>query len=91
MKQHGGTEWWVEDLAEVCAQFQLDLSCLVDGELDEVAAASAIAHLEDCPVCRTFFDDARDQIRAHRELADPEGLLARYTALLGGPAALDVE
>lgn len=89
--KHQGTEWWVDDLAEVCIQFQLDLSCLVDGELDELAAASAIAHLEDCGVCRAFFDDARDQVRAHRELADPDGLLARYAALLGGHPALDVE
>ncbi|HEX6881985.1 MAG TPA: hypothetical protein VF530_01320 [Planctomycetota bacterium] len=91
MNPHGtnphGTDWWVDDLAEVCAQFQLDLSCLVDGELDEVAGARAIAHLEDCGVCRTFFDDVRDQVRAHRELARPEGLLARTSALLGGGLA----
>ncbi|NOT30944.1 MAG: hypothetical protein HOP15_10900 [Planctomycetes bacterium] len=86
-----GTDWWVDDLAEVCVQFQLDLSCLVDGELDEVAAAGAIAHLEDCQSCRTFFDDARDQVRAHRELADPEGLLARYSTLLGERAGSDLE
>jgi len=86
-----GTDWWVDDLAEVCVQFQLDLSCLVDGELDEVAAANAIAHLEDCQVCRTFFDDARDQVRAHRELADPDGLLTRYSALLGRRGHGDLE
>lgn len=86
-----GTDWWVDDLAEVCVQFQLDLSCLVDGELDEVAAASAIAHLEDCLSCRTFFDDARNQVRAHRELADPEGLLARYSTLLGERGGSDLE
>ena len=48
------SEWWVDDLQDVCVQFQLDLSCLVDGELDEVAAAHAIAHLEDCSVCRSL-------------------------------------
>lgn len=82
MNPHG-TDWWVDDLEEVCVQFQLDLSCLVDGELDEVAGANAIAHLENCEACRAFFDDARAQVRAHRELADPEGLLARYSALVG--------
>jgi tetratricopeptide (TPR) repeat protein len=82
MSPHG-TDWWVDDLAEVCVQFQLDLSCLVDGELDEVAGANAIAHLEECAVCRAFFDDARMQVRAHRELADPQGLLARFSVLLG--------
>jgi len=86
-----GTDWWVDDLEDVCVQFQLDLSCLIDGELDEVAGASAIAHLEDCATCRMFFDDARAQVRAHRELADPEGLLARYSALLGARGAADLE
>lgn len=86
-----GMEWWVDDLAEVCVRFQLDLSCLVDGELDEVAGASAIAHLEECSVCRAFFEDARAQVRAHRELADPAGLLARYSALLGDGSAADFE
>jgi tetratricopeptide (TPR) repeat protein len=90
MSTHG-TEWWVEDLADVCVQFQLDLSCLVDGELDEVAGAHAIAHLEECHACRTFFDDVRAQVRAHRELSDPDGLLARYSALLGGGVGGDVE
>ena len=90
MNPHG-TAWWVDDLSEVCAQFQLDLSCLVDGELDEVAGARAIAHLEDCEVCRTFFDDVRDQVRAHRELAQPEGLLARYSALMGGEGLAELE
>ena len=56
-------EWWVDDLQDVCIQFQLDLSCLVDGELDEVAGGRAIAHLEECASCSTFFNDARSQIR----------------------------
>jgi tetratricopeptide (TPR) repeat protein len=95
MKPHGsqphGSDGWVDDLTEVCAQFQLDLSCLVDGELDEVAGARAIAHLEDCDACRTFFDDVRDQVRAHRELARPEGLLASYAALLGSGGFAELE
>ena len=90
MNPHG-TDWWVDDLEEVCVQFQLDLSCLVDGELDEVAGANAIAHLESCEACRSFFDDARTQVRAHRELADPEGLLARYSTLVGGKHGARVE
>ena len=76
-------EWWIDDLQDVCVQFQLDLSCLVDGELDEVAGGRAIAHLEECESCSAFFDDTRNQIRAHRELSDPEALLANYSALLG--------
>ncbi len=87
----GGTEWSVDDLKDVCSQFQLDLSCLVDGELDEVAAAHAIAHLEVCSVCLAFFDDARAQVKAHRELANPDGLIARYSALLGAGFEQEIE
>lgn len=87
----GGTKWWVDDLTEVCAQFQLDLSCLIDGELDEVAAGRAIAHLEECGLCRDFFDDTRSQIRAHRELADPDGLIERVRTLVGGSIGETVE
>ncbi|MAB79860.1 MAG: hypothetical protein CMJ89_10955 [Planctomycetes bacterium] len=76
-------EWWVDDLQDVCIQFQLDLSCLVDGELDEVAGGRAIAHLEECASCSTFFNDARSQIRAQRDLSNPEALLDNYSALLG--------
>ena len=77
------TKWWLDDLTDICVQFQLDLSCLVDGELEEVAAGRAIAHLEECAVCREFFDDTRSQVRAHRELAEPEALLERYVAIHG--------
>ncbi len=75
--------WWIDDLKDVCVQFQLDLSCLVDGELDGIPAARAIAHLETCPDCNSFFDDARSQVRAHREIADPEALIERYASLVG--------
>ncbi len=78
--------WWVDDLTDVCVPFQVDLSCLVDGELDDAAAGRAIAHLEGCASCREFFEDARQQVRAHRELADPEALLSKVTALLGSPS-----
>jgi len=85
------TQWWVDDLTEVCVQFQLDLSCLVDGELDEVAAGRAIGHLEGCSVCREFFEDTRDQVRAHRDLGDPEAIAARYSTLLGAQIDRDIE
>jgi tetratricopeptide (TPR) repeat protein len=85
------TPWWVDDLEGVCVQFQLDLSCMIDGELDEVAAARAISHLETCSACVAFFDDARNQVKAHRILAAPEALLASYKQLIGGSAAAEVE
>ena len=85
------TKWWVDDLHDVCVEFQLDLSCLVDGELDEPAAGRAIAHLEGCPLCRDFFDDVRQQVRAHRELANPGPLLDQYSTLLGKAIEDEVE
>jgi len=74
---------WVDDLQDVCTRFQLDLSCLVDSELEEAAAKRAIAHLEECDACRAFFDDVRDQVRAHRQLVDTPGLLSQFSALVG--------
>jgi len=84
-------KWWIDDLTDVCVQFQLDLSCLVDGELDEVAAGRAIAHLEECSVCAEFFEDTRSQLQAHRQLADPESLADRYSQLLGINPLANVE
>ena len=85
------SQWWVDDLKDVCVQFQLDLSCLVDGELDEVAAGRAIAHLEECCSCKDFFEDTRQQVQAHRDLSNPEGLLERYASLLGAEIETQVE
>lgn len=77
-------------LAEVCHDFQLDISCLVDGELDESAAARAMVHLEDCDCCRGFLEDTRRQARMHRDLGDPERLMA-HVAMLTGSGAEDIE
>ena len=86
-----GTNWWVHGLTRECVQFQVDISCLVDGELDEVAGGRAIAHLEDCCPCRDFFEDARQQVRAHRDMADPDRLVRRYADLLGVDVADEIE
>ena len=85
------TAWWVDDLTDTCVQFQMDLSCLVDGELEEVSAGRAIAHLEECQVCSEFFEDTRSQVAAHRDLANPEFLISRYSSLLGASVEREVE
>jgi tetratricopeptide (TPR) repeat protein len=87
----GTNQGWVDDLKDVCVQFQIDLSCLVDGELDEAAGGRAIAHLEECSVCRSFFDDTRTQLQAHRDLIDTDGLIDRYSTLVGGDFAHEIE
>ena len=52
-------ESWISgadgELADLCSAFQVDLSCLVDGELEDAAATRAMLHLEECPSCRGFF------------------------------------
>jgi tetratricopeptide (TPR) repeat protein len=85
------TDWWMNGVADVCEPFQLDLSCLADGELDEAAGARALAHLETCDSCREFFEDTRLQVRLHRDMADPEPLARRYAVLLGGGATSDLD
>lgn len=74
------------EAANLCNHFQLDLSSMVDGELGEHAAARAMLHLEDCPGCRRFFEDTRDQVRLHRDMADPDRLFARIAMLTGSTA-----
>lgn len=61
---------------------QQDLSCLVDGELDEGAAAHAMVMLEEDPGAQAFFDDIRRFARHHREMSEPQRLEARV-AMLG--------
>jgi len=77
------TKWWLEGLPETCSHFQMDLSCLVDGELDEVAACRAVEHLETCHACKDFLEDTRMQVRLHKDMEDPSRLLERYAALTG--------
>ena len=68
----------------VCENFQVDLSCLVDQELDEGAAGRAMIHMEACECCRHFFEDTRRAIQMHRDIADPTRLFARLAMLTGG-------
>jgi tetratricopeptide (TPR) repeat protein len=80
-------EAWNGGVADLCTHFQMDLSCLVDGELDEAAASRAMLHLEECEACREFFDDTRNCMRLHLDVADPDRLIARISALMGGDLA----
>ncbi len=75
--------WESEELPEICGQFQVDLSCLVDGELDEMSATRAMFHLESCDSCSSFLQDTRDCLIAHRDVVDPERLMARVAMLTG--------
>ncbi|MDZ4774704.1 MAG: tetratricopeptide repeat protein [Planctomycetota bacterium] len=74
---------YIEDAPEVCVNFQVDLSCLVDGEIDEGAAGRAVMHMEACDCCRGFFEDTRAQVKLHRDMSDPDRLFARIAILTG--------
>ncbi len=87
MKSQG----WNEGLTEVCANFQVDISCLIDAELDEAAAGRAMVHMEACECCRRFFDDTREHTRLHRDISDPSRLVARFAMLTGGSVVAAVE
>jgi tetratricopeptide (TPR) repeat protein len=75
--------WWMNGVTDICSSFQVDLSCLVDGELDESAATRAMAHLETCGSCSEFFEGTRLQLELHRDIANPVQLAERYAVLLG--------
>lgn len=66
-----------------CGRFQLDLSCLIDSELDEAAATRAMLHIESCATCRGFFEEARACVHVHRDVSDPERLLQQISNLTG--------
>lgn len=86
------SDWRAEDgepapgLSPEQHALQLQLSCLVDGELDEPAAAQAIVLLEESDDARAFFDDIRQFARLHRDIRDPERLEARV-AMFGSAIA----
>ena len=79
----GGPTWGqAGGLSDAQLSLQQDLSCLVDGELDEGAAARAMVMLEEDSEARSFFDDIRRFARHHRDLSEPQRLEARV-AMLG--------
>lgn len=81
---------WIEE-SDAHAHFQADLSCLLDGELDEAAAARAMLHIEGCECCRDFFDDIRQQVRMHRDSADPSRLFARVSMFSSADLGADLQ
>ncbi len=73
---------------------QMDLSALADGELDEAAAARVMVQLQADEGCRSFFDDVQRFARLHRDMDEPDRVVARLTALTGtgfGDLGLGIE
>jgi tetratricopeptide (TPR) repeat protein len=73
---------WLDN-ADPHAGFQLDLSCMLDGELDEARAGRVMLHIEGCGSCSDFLEDLRTQVRLHRDMTDPDRLFARVAMLTG--------
>ncbi len=66
------------DSQNPCYQIQVDLSAMLDGELDAASVRRVMVHSEVCDSCRSFLRSIRSQARAHQELA--------LCQLLPGPA-----
>ena len=54
---------------ETCTRIQLDLSAMLDGELDPPGIRRVLLHVDSCPSCGGFLEGIRMQLQAHRELA----------------------
>lgn len=52
-----------------CLQIQVDLSAMLDGELDPASVRRVMVHSDVCGSCRAFLGGIRQQVRLHRELA----------------------
>lgn len=55
--------------SDPCLQIQVDLSAMVDGELDPAAVRRVMVHSDLCAQCRAFLDGVRSQARLHRQVA----------------------
>lgn len=53
---------------DLCQQIQVDLSAMLDGELDPAGVRRVTLHSDACPACRQFFDGIRRQAGLHRRL-----------------------
>ena len=52
-----------------CLQIQVDLSAMIDGELDPAGIRRVTVHSDVCPSCKAFFDGIRQQVGVHNRLA----------------------
>ncbi len=52
-----------------CQQIQIDLSAMLDGELDPASVRRVLVHSDVCVGCRAFLRGIRLQVAVHRDLA----------------------
>ncbi len=53
----------------LCRQIELDLSAMIDGELEAASVRRVMVHSDVCPSCRGFLEGIRMQLRAHRDIS----------------------
>jgi len=70
-----------------CLQIQVDLSAMLDGELDAPSIRRVMVHSDVCPSCRDFVASIRDQVRLHRSLRSVEVAGQEDAAESASPAA----
>jgi tetratricopeptide (TPR) repeat protein len=58
-----------EPQGEPCLPIQIDLSAMLDGELDPASVRRVMVHSDVCPACKAFLRGIRVQLRAHRDLS----------------------
>lgn len=56
-----------EPSSDPCLQIQVDLSAMLDGELDAASVRRVLVHSDACGGCRAFLDGIRLQVRLHRD------------------------
>ena len=70
-----------------CLQIQVDLSAMLDGELDAASIRRVMVHSDVCPSCRDFVVGIRNQVRLHRSLRSVETASAEDSAAERSAAA----
>lgn len=70
--------------ADPCLQIQVDLSAMLDGELDPAGVRRVLVHSDFCDSCRDFLDGIRNQVRLHKKLA---AVMAAEAAPCGSSAS----
>ncbi len=58
----------IETVENPCLQIEVDLSAMIDGELDAASVRRVMVHSDVCPSCNAFMDGIRVQARAHQNL-----------------------
>ena len=82
---------WDRGLSHAQWALQSDLSALADGELDEAAAARVMLQVESDSESRAFLEDVQRFSRLHKDMAEPERVIARLTAITGDGILKEVE